>query len=533
MKKENLVLLGVALLVGALLVIFAVSTLDITQDDDAHPDSAESEASHTEESGHNAEHDAAVVGEVADADDHPSSDLEAPAADHDHAGSAADAEAMSEMPSADDHASTEQEAPAANHDHAGSTSDAEAISEVVSADDHAATEHETADAGHGHAAEESGHGHGEPQIGYMGIDEKSAIDAAELDRFVERVQDDAYQKGDQDEIRFILFGGFFAVTYLAFAKIKTGNLSSRLKNAIDWHTLGTVTGIILVFLVIPSGIIITFFYMPTSTEVYSSVEDMTNQPALAFFRNLHNWSSEIFILLSLLHAARTVSTRTFLGKRKLIWLLGALGLIVGWVAFLSGTFMRGDQEALEGFEHMMYSFTLVPLGRAVADFFSGEYTLMKLTALHIVATIFIMAVTLVLHILMRKVHVLVTTRWQKAVAYSVALTLFLVVQSFVMEAPFIVGPESGPTVSGIEATKPPWPIYFLIQGENWFGADAMVMILAVAFIPLLVFPYAVEFLPLAAARKARIGEALFYVGVFMMIGVSYIAAAGEIQAHIF
>ena len=214
--------------------------------------------------------------------------------------------------------------------------------------------------------------HMDPKIGYIGIETKQDISDAELDAYVARVQKDAYKKGDLDQIRFVIFGLMFVVLYLAFAKIKTGDISNRLRNALDWHTLGTVTGFILIFLIIPSGIVITFFFMPTSTEAYSSVEKMTDQPVLDFFRNLHNWSSEIFIVLSLLHAARTVSTRTFLGKRKLIWLLGAVAIVVGWIAFLSGTFMRADQEALEGFEHMMYSFTLVPLGSAISDFFSGE-----------------------------------------------------------------------------------------------------------------------------------------------------------------
>ena len=97
--------------------------------------------------------------------------------------------------------------------------------------------------------------------------------------------------------------------------------------------------------------------MPTSFEVYDSVKVMTERPVLAFFRNLHNWSSEVFMWLMVLHAARTISTRTFLGKRKFIWLSGAIVAVTGWVAFLSGSFMRGDQEALEGFAHMMYSFT--------------------------------------------------------------------------------------------------------------------------------------------------------------------------------
>lgn len=381
----------------------------------------------------------------------------------------------------------------------------------------------------------AGHGHGVPGVGYIGLAKRlGGIDAEQLKAYKERLSEEAMRKGRLDQVRFAFFALSFLVVCLAFAKIeKLEPVTRRLRAAIDWHALGTVTGIILVGLVIPSGILVTFFYMPTSLGVYASVEAMTASPVLAFFRNLHNWSSEVFIWLLLLHAARTISTHTFLGRRKFIWLAGAVASAVGWVAFLSGSFMRGDQEALEGFEHMMYSFSLVPGGSAVAQFFSGELTLIRLTTLHVIATIFIMAIFLALHLLMRKVHVLVESRWKMATIYSCALTLLLAVQSIYMEAPFVRGLAGIPTISGIEYTKPPWPIYFLIQGENWFGADAMVLILTVVFVPLMIFPYVIELLPLPDPRKRLVGEGAFYVGVFALLLISFLAAGGKIIAHIF
>jgi len=149
-------------------------------------------------------------------------------------------------------------------------------------------------------------------------------------------------------------------------------------------------------------------------------------------------------------------------------------------------------------------------------------------------TIFIMAVFVAMHVLMRKVHVLVESRWKTATIYSLVLTALLAVQSVFMEAPFVRGLASNiPTLSGIEYTKPPWPIYFLIQGENWFGADAMVLILTVTFVPLIILPYVVELLPLPDQRKRLVGEGAFYVGVFGLLLVSFIAAGGKIIAHIF
>jgi quinol-cytochrome oxidoreductase complex cytochrome b subunit len=383
------------------------------------------------------------------------------------------------------------------------------------------------------AGEEGEGGHGAPGVGYIGLERGTLIGDEEVDAFQDRVTEEAYAKGKLDQARFIFFALSFLAVLLAFAKIeKLEPVTKRLREAIDWHTLGTVTGLILVGLVIPTGIIITFFYLPTARDVYYSVEFMTAHPVLAFFRNLHNWSSEVFIWLMLLHAARTISTRTFLAKRKFIWLTGAIASALGWGAFLSGTFMRGDQEALEGFEHMMYSFTLVPGGSIIARFFSGELTLVRITTLHIGVTFLLVLLFLAMHVLMRKVHVLVTQRWRKAVIYSAALTVFLTLQSILMEAPFVRGIAGATAISGVEFTKPPWPIYFLIQGENWFGANAMVAILAVVFVPMIVLPYVVDLIPVPAKRKLLIGEITFYAGIFLMILISFIAAAGRIQAHL-
>ncbi|WP_456474934.1 cytochrome b N-terminal domain-containing protein [Candidatus Pyrohabitans sp.] len=378
--------------------------------------------------------------------------------------------------------------------------------------------------------EEGGHGE-KPGIGYIGLGPTEELDEHELEKFVERVMEEAYAKAKVDKIRFAIFALLFAMLYLAFARIK--GLSEKLKSGLDWYTLGIITFILFIGLVIPSGIIITFFYKPSPTEAYYSVEVMAQNGALAFFRNLHNWSSEIFLFLMILHSARAVSTRTYLGRRKIIWVTGALLLIISWLSFLSGTFMRADQEALEGFEHMMYAFNLVPLGNYIASFFTGDLAIMKLTAFHIGLTTFAILLLTAPHMLMRKVYLQVQRRWKKALVYSAVLTVFLVMQSLFMEAPFIRGLEAGPTVSGIEITKPPWPIYFLVTGENLFGATTMVVMPLLAFLPLLIFPYVVERLPLDSKKKARAGELLYYAGAFIMLGISFWAATSEIVPHIF
>jgi quinol-cytochrome oxidoreductase complex cytochrome b subunit len=380
--------------------------------------------------------------------------------------------------------------------------------------------------------EEEEHEHDVARYGYIGLEPGDEVDPHELEEFQERVQVEAYAKADIDKIRFVIMAILFALAYLAFAKIK--GVSEKLRAVFDWYTLGTVTALILVGLVIPSGIIITFYYNPLPTEVYSSVEAMTQSSTLAFFRNLHNWSSELFLILMLLHAARTISTRTYLGKRKIIWLTGALVFVFGWLAFVSGTFMRGDQEALEGFEHIMFASTLVPMGNYVADFFSGELAVMKLTASHIGLTTFLIVLLSAPHILMRKEYLHVLKRWKKAVMYSVVLTGFLIIQSLLMETPFVRGFDTeGPTLTGIETTKPPWPIYFLVTGENLIGAATMVITPVLIFLPFLLFPYIVERFPWSNEKRTRAGELFYYAGTYFILVISYWAATSAIITHIF
>lgn len=92
--------------------------------------------------------------------------------------------------------------------------------------------------------EEAGHGHGEAaRIGYIGTEPGEEVDEHELEEFRERVTEEAFAKAQLDKIRFVVAGLFFVLAYLAFAKIP--RVSERLRTAIDWYTLGTVSGIIL------------------------------------------------------------------------------------------------------------------------------------------------------------------------------------------------------------------------------------------------------------------------------------------------
>jgi quinol-cytochrome oxidoreductase complex cytochrome b subunit len=368
------------------------------------------------------------------------------------------------------------------------------------------------------------------KYGYLGLEPGEPVDDHEFENYEEKVQEEAYAKANIDKARFGIFTVLTTIVYLSFANVK--GVSKRLKEKFDWYALGTVTIFLLVVLIIPTGIIIGFYYDPSPTKVYHSVENIINIPVISFMRNLHTWASEAFLVLIVLHAARTISTMTYMGKRKIVWITGALLLILTWLSYASGTFMRGDQEAYEGFSHILYVFSILPLIKPVSTFFTGELTTMKLTIIHVGLTTFLFVILTTPHVLMRNVYKHILLRWKTAMKYSIILTVLLIIQSIFMTAPFVQSISVGEIVTGVEITKPPWPIYFLVAGENWFGATAMIVLPSIVFTILIVFPYLVERLPVAEEKKAKTGTILFYLGLFILIASSYMAAASRIVAHI-
>jgi quinol-cytochrome oxidoreductase complex cytochrome b subunit len=383
---------------------------------------------------------------------------------------------------------------------------------------------------HGEAHEGEGR-HGAVGFGYVGLEPEGVVDPDDLAAFTERVTAEAYAKARVDAARLVALALILGAVFAAHGAGR--NARPRWGRALEWDALGTVCGMLLLFAVIPTGAAISFFYNPSPWQTYASVEALASHPALAFLRNLHNWSSELLLALLLVHAAKTVSSRGYLGRRKVIWLTGALLFALLWLNLAVGSFLRGDQEALEGFQHIMYALTLVPLGEGAAGFFSGELAVMRLFSSHVALTLASGLCLLALHVLMRGEHVHVQRHWRVALGYCAVLGSLLVLQSALQEAPLIRGLVAGPAVTGVEITKPPWPLYFLVAGENLFGPAAMAAAPVAVFLPLLVFPYLVERLPGTGSGRARTGELVFYLGSLAVLGLSLWAAASPIVPHIF
>jgi quinol-cytochrome oxidoreductase complex cytochrome b subunit len=110
------------------------------------------------------------------------------------------------------------------------------------------------------------------------------------------------------------------------------------------YTLGA--GGLAVFLTLVvgfTGILVTFFYIPTPERAAGSVQQLAFiVPFGWLIRNLHYWSAQLLVLVILLHLLRVVFTGAYLPPRRLNYLLGLALLVTCLFLDFTGYALRWD-----------------------------------------------------------------------------------------------------------------------------------------------------------------------------------------------
>jgi hypothetical protein len=113
---------------------------------------------------------------------------------------------------------------------------------------------------------------------------------------------------------------------------------------------------------------------------------LTN-PAGAFFRNLHYWSGQLFLVLTLVHTWVHLRRSTELRLRPGTWARVALSLPLSVFVMLTGFLLRGDAESQQAVRILAASLESMPLlGRSLALFLLGTEGNRQLIYVHHVGT---------------------------------------------------------------------------------------------------------------------------------------------------
>jgi len=105
---------------------------------------------------------------------------------------------------------------------------------------------------------------------------------------------------------------------------------------------GIAVGLVLV--VIITGILEMFYYVPTPGEAAKSVQTITFLvPYGALVRNLHYWAAQLLVLTAALHFLRVVFTGAYGQHRRFNYLLGLALFVLCLLLDFSGYVLRWDE----------------------------------------------------------------------------------------------------------------------------------------------------------------------------------------------
>ena len=110
------------------------------------------------------------------------------------------------------------------------------------------------------------------------------------------------------------------------------------------YTFGLGGLSVLLFLVlVVTGILLTFVYVPTPDEAFKSIEVLTYQTDFGWLvRNLHYWAAQGMVIVVALHMLRVIFTGAYKSPRKTNYLIG-LALLVGTLLLdFTGYVLRWD-----------------------------------------------------------------------------------------------------------------------------------------------------------------------------------------------
>ncbi len=111
------------------------------------------------------------------------------------------------------------------------------------------------------------------------------------------------------------------------------------------HTFG-LGGMTLVFfvLLLLSGILLRFYYVPSPSGAYQSVQQIQHQVFFgSLVRNIHYWSAVGMLLTAFLHLLRVFFTRAFIPPRRSNWNIGIALFLLVILGNFTGYLLPWDQ----------------------------------------------------------------------------------------------------------------------------------------------------------------------------------------------
>jgi quinol-cytochrome oxidoreductase complex cytochrome b subunit len=273
------------------------------------------------------------------------------------------------------------------------------------------------------------------------------------------------------------------------------------KHMKNWYyALGATPLVLFIFMVV-SGILLTFYYIPSPDKAYESVRYITEVVPMGFWiRGLHRWASNLMVIALMLHMVRVFFTRGYRKPREVNWIVGILMLGVTLTLCFTGYSMVYNQLSYWAATVGTNMLKEIPLaGTVILSFFRGgeevtSNTLTRFFNLHIGFLPTILFLLIIIHIVFIRMHGVAKLEGKEAEEtysfypdhfyHTIVITLFLL--AFISALTVILPPGLGEQADPLNTPahiKPEWyffAIYSILKfiplkaGIFFFTAFALI-----------------------------------------------------------
>lgn len=245
------------------------------------------------------------------------------------------------------------------------------------------------------------------------------------------------------------------------------NWKGRVRWLFRQSSFGTMS-LAMFWLVVLSGVFLAIPF-DVADPLLSVSDVVVSNPAASFIRNFHFWSSQLFLILSLIHLYDHFHRKEQIGLKRGLAFRVSLGVLIIFLAMLTGFLLKGDADSQQARQILETLIQRVPLiGKTLAFSLLKNKTNFQLIYVHHIATFTVfIAIMTIEH--SRKT-------WPSASDFIVS-TIAVAVISLFFTAPLHDG--LNPTVKG------PWYFVGFQEILHWLSRPEWTLLLVLSILVLI------------------------------------------------
>ncbi len=312
-----------------------------------------------------------------------------------------------------------------------------------------------------------------------------------------------------------------------------------------WFALGGTPAYLFVVQIV-TGILLAFYYQPSASTAYESVEYITHHAAFGWYlRSMHKWAATLMIAAVILHQMRVYFTAAYRRPRELNWVIGMALLCCTLLTGFTGYSLVFEQLSYWGATVAANISDAVPVIGSLAKqmLLGGETyndrTLSRFYILHAAVLPTTIIILVAIHIAFIRMHGVTELKFgdedpQKPQHFNffpdhmltelmIGLVLMIVLSALATLLPATMGPRANPLITP-EVIKPEWFFYVSFRWLKLFSLSFAVLSTGFIVAAMFLWPW-IDAVLRRVTGKEDISVYIGIVATFLLVGLTVWEAA--------